>query len=137
MKRFAVAGLVAVAVLFAAKQEASANCGWYWKGNIGLNFSWDAVMGTYSQPCCPGYGCPGYGAPPLYGQYYGVAANGYGYGPQPYYQAYAAPTYYYAAPVQQQAAPAAAQQPATVQVGYYPYSYNYYGYQAPSYWYGR
>jgi len=140
MKRFAVASLVAVAVTFAARQEASAQCGWYWKGNIGLNLSWDACMGTYG---CQGPGCGGYGGPPLLNQYYGVAANGYSYGPQPYYQAYAAPApaYYYPAPVQQpvqqHAAPAVAQQPATTQVGYYPYSYNYYGYQAPSYWYGR
>jgi hypothetical protein len=141
MKRFAVAALVAVAVTFAAQREASANCGWYWKGNIGLNFSWDAVMGTFSNPCCPSGGG---GYPPLYYGYYGPTP-GYGYAPQSYAQGYATP--YYAAPAQapapaqQPATPAVQQQPTTAQVGYYyyPYSYStyYYGYQAPSYWYGR
>jgi hypothetical protein len=145
MKRFAVAALVAVAVTFAAQQKASAQGGWYWKGNIGLNFSWDAVMGCYGcqGPSCGGYGGAASGYPPLYYGYYGAAQNGYGYGPQPYAQAYPAPSY--AAPARAQqptapAAPAVAQQtPTTTQIGYYyyPYAYSYYGYQAPSYWYGR
>ena len=141
MKRFAVAALVAVAVAFASQQSASAGGGWYWKGNIGVNFSWDAVMGCFGSQGCPNYGCPApcysYPAP-----YYAPAPYAYGYDPsanQGYAQGYAAP----AAPVTAKpAAPVAT----TTQIGYYPYNYNYtynygygynYGYQAPSYWYGR
>jgi hypothetical protein len=140
MKRFALAGLVALAVTFAAQQSASANCGWYWRGNVGLNLSWDAVMGTFSnQGCC--YGYPGgYPYPPPLPPTYGYAPA-YGYAPPGYYpQPYAAPNYGTPAPPAQTphaAPPAPAQQPTTTPVVYYPYSYDYYGYQAPSYWYGR
>jgi hypothetical protein len=135
-----VAALVAVAVTFASQHKASAQCGWYWKGNIGVNFSWDAVMGTLgSQGPCHAYGCPppAYGYAPAYAGNYAPAPYAYNYAPPVNYQAYAAPYYGTPAPAQQPAAPAVAQQPTMTQIGYYPYAYNYYGYQAPSYWYGR
>jgi hypothetical protein len=129
MKRFALAGLLALAATFAAQESASAggfSCG----GSIGLKFNFTCNW------CCPcPSGCCGYGyaAPaPTYG---------YGYDASAYYPAYAAQNYgntYYAGPAVQPGAPAVAQpMPTTMQVGYYPYAYNYYGYQAPNYWYGR
>jgi hypothetical protein len=140
MKRFAVAALVAVTVALASQHKASAQGGWYWKGNIGVNFSWDAVMGCYGVQGPPTHcGYANYAAPAP-APYYAPAPYGYAYDASASYPGYAiqSPA---AAPAQQATTPAAAQPaPATTtQIGYYPYaySYGYYGYQAPSYWYGR
>src|ERR1700734_385022 len=107
MKSFAVATLVAVAVAFASQQQVSADGGWYWKGNIGLNLSWDAAMGCYSNPtqCGSPYGCPPhvYGYAPAYSGYPAPAPYAYNYAPQGYAQGYAAPAA--PAPAAQQAAP--------------------------------
>jgi hypothetical protein len=120
MKRFALAGLLALAATFAVQQQASAGFGF--NGSIGLSYSFNCYCNC-PQSC--GYGCagPSYAPPVAY-------SGGYGYDPASAYPAYAAQ---YPVP---QAAPAAVPQATATPVGYYYYPYGY-GYQTPSYWYGR
>jgi hypothetical protein len=132
MKRFALAGLLAVAGLIAVQQQASAGCGF--SGSIGLNYSFNC--GCYG-PCC-GPNC-GFTAPaPTWLYPPAPYWAGGGYDGASYYPGYASQA---PAPQAAPAAPAPARSGATTTpVGYYyyPYTYGYgYDYQAPSYWYGR
>jgi len=144
MKRFLVGCALAMAVLAASEQRASANGSGSWGFNIGVDVGFK--FGWWSNRCCnccpngygyPGYGPPGYG-PPVYPGYPDHAG-------MPHADGYAnVPT---SAPAAAPAAPAAPAKPATSgaqQVGYYYYSTGYgyypsygYGYgYSPSYWYG-
>jgi hypothetical protein len=125
MKRFLVGCALALAVLAASEQRASAgSCGF----NIGLDFGFR--FSYWNQNCCnngpPGYGPGGWVnyAPPAYPQY------GYAQAPM------AAPAAPATAPAAAPATPTKPATPAALQVGYgyYPgvVSYDY----SQVYWYG-
>jgi hypothetical protein len=140
MKRLMMAGVLALAMIAASQQTASAWCCFSMGGSFHINYQgggccFNCSYNSTAPPCCgSGFGGFGYGGfagyPPVFG---GYGYDGYAYAP-------AAP---HAAPQ----APAAPTQTTTAQqVGYYPqsgYGYGYgngygYGYgQAPSYWYGN
>jgi hypothetical protein len=160
MKKILTAGLLALSAALITDQQASAwvNC----KFGVGLNWNWQSggnnfLWGAFrnGQPPCPdvaypggGGGYPGHGAPTFPGvqpygpqdfQYFGQQRNG------------ANPAAPATPAVQQPAAnnqvslygdAAAYQQvgysyPANNPYYYYYYPQSYYGYQVPSYWYGR
>jgi hypothetical protein len=85
MKRFALAGVVALALLALSQQRASAD-GWgispgSFSVNLGLNVAWSGCSiggpGLCNKgPAC--YGPPGYPAPAMYGAYGAPGYGGYG-----------------------------------------------------------
>jgi hypothetical protein len=158
MKKILTAGLLALSAALITDQQASAwvNC----KFSVGLNWNWQSggnnfLWGAFrnGQPPCPDGAHPGgyYGHPTTfpgfqqYGpqdfQYFGRNGNG------------ATPTPGQTAPTTPAAQPAHTSQVSGYgsnvyqQVGYttdasnpyyyYYYPQTYYGYQVPSYWYGR
>ena len=148
MKRLVVAGVLALAVLTASQQQASAWC----RCNMSFGFNWtiegggnSLLWGLYQSspgPCCGSPGCV-FGAVP-FGANWNCAAPGYA---APVYAGL--PNYGAPAPVQPKPTPTTTpQQPVSTSVNpvsyyapasygsYYPYN-NYNSGQVPSYWYGR
>jgi len=131
MKRFLVGCAVAMAILAASEQRASANGSWGF--NIGVDVGFKFGWWSSCNNCCPNYPC--YNGYPNYPAYYGNAATGHSEG---YANAPAAPV-----PAAPAAAPARPAVAGAQQIGYsyYPSTYGYYGYgynygYTPSYWYG-
>ncbi len=153
MKRLAIAGVLALALVACSQQRASAWCKFNF--SVGLNLSFESSGFCFSSCCnfysppCP-YGGAGFsgfggfdGGYPAYG-YDGLAAS-------PSYAPAAAPASTFTAPKPTPASGAPASG-ATSYAGYQPVSYSYYGqggynygyggygpgaYQTPSYWYDR
>jgi hypothetical protein len=145
MKRLMMAGVLALALVAASQQTASAGCCFSMGGSFHINYTGSGCCFSCNfnsmAPCCGpggfgggyggGYGGGFAGSPPVFG---GYGYDGYAYAPP---AAHPAPQ-----------APAPAAQSTAQQVGYYPqtgYGYGYgtgygygYGYgQAPGYWYGN
>jgi hypothetical protein len=138
MKRFLIAGLLALTVTAASQQQASAWCKFTISSNFNLCWEtgghcWSWGMSSYSPPC-PYQG--GYAYPAVYGGYdtgsHAAAYPAYDYGAYAY-SGYGVP------PQATQPSPPqipAAAQGYTQQVGYQFYP-QYGGGQVPNYWYGR
>jgi hypothetical protein len=137
MKRFLIAGLLALAVTAASQQQASAWCKFNFSAGFNISyessgscFTWGC---SYYSPPCPYPGC--YAPPAYYGgwdaSHYAAAyaahdSSAYAYGSYGGYSGYGSTP---------QAPAANTGQGYTQQVGYQ--FYPQYGGQAPGYWYGR